>query len=50
VEVGPLVRVGTGPEGLIAARDELVETLAGTLVERPANGVRNAVVGAEFGR
>ena len=50
VVVGPLVTVGSGPEGLIVARDELTETLAGKLDEGPANGVRNAEVGAEFGR
>jgi lysophospholipid acyltransferase (LPLAT)-like uncharacterized protein len=50
VEVGPLVTVGAGPEGLAHAREELARRLAGTGVEGSANAVISSAVGAEGGQ
>jgi lysophospholipid acyltransferase (LPLAT)-like uncharacterized protein len=50
VQVGPLVEVGPGPEGLRVASEELGHRLAGTLSDRPTNGVVNPVVSPEAGR
>jgi lysophospholipid acyltransferase (LPLAT)-like uncharacterized protein len=50
VEVGPLVTVEAGADGLAGAREELARRLAGTMAETAAHGVRSGTVSTETGR
>ena len=50
VEVGPLVEVGPGSEGVRVACEELGQRLAGTLRDRPVNPLGNHLVSPESTR